>query len=96
MGKFYALVAGIEAAGWLLVILLVLTSAVGLFYYLRVVLVLSSSPLAPERGQAPVTVHSSSWAGSLVPAVLMLGLVRLGVYPAPLIHAIRLTAATLL
>jgi NADH-quinone oxidoreductase subunit N len=96
MGKFYVLVAGIEAARWPLVILLVLTSAIGLFYYLRIVVVLYSSPPAPERGQAPVTAHSSSWAGSLVLAVLMLGLVGLGVYPAPLIHAIRLTAAHLL
>jgi NADH-quinone oxidoreductase subunit N len=96
MGKVDVLVAGIEGARWLLAILLGLTSTIGLFYYLRIVVVLYSSPLAPERGQAPVTAHSNSWARSLVLAVLMLGLVGLGVYPAPLIHAIRLTAATLL
>jgi NADH-quinone oxidoreductase subunit N len=75
---------------------LVLNSAIGLFYYLRIVVVLYSSPPEVEIGQAPTTAPSGSWAGSLVLTVLTLGLVGLGVYPAPLIHAIRLTAANLL
>jgi NADH-quinone oxidoreductase subunit N len=96
MGKFYVLVAGIEAARWALVVLLGLSSAIGLFYYLRIVVVLYSSPLGVESGQAPMTAPSGSWAGSLVLAALTLGLVGLGVYPSPLIHAIRLTVASLL
>jgi NADH-quinone oxidoreductase subunit N len=96
MGKFYVLVAGIEAARWPLVILLVLNSGIGLFYYLRVVVVLYSSPLAVEDGQAPMAAPSGSWAGSLALAALTLGLIGLGVYPTPLIHAIRLTVASLL
>jgi hypothetical protein len=39
---------------------------------------------------------SGSWAGSLALAALTLGLIGLGVYPTPLVYAIRLTVASLL
>jgi NADH-quinone oxidoreductase subunit N len=96
MGKFYVLMAGIEAAQWLLVILLVLNSAIGLFYYLRIVVAVYSSPAALESEQAPMTAPARTWEGGVVLAALMLGLVGLGVYPTPLIHAIRLMVASLL
>jgi NADH-quinone oxidoreductase subunit N len=44
VGKFYVLSAGMEASLYALVILLVLNSAVGVFYYLRVVVAMLWTP----------------------------------------------------
>jgi NADH-quinone oxidoreductase subunit N len=95
MGKFYVLMAGIEAALWPLVALLVLTSALGLFYYLRIVVALYASLPAVDSAHARLTAPSGSWVGGLALAALTLGLIGLGVYPVPLIDAIRLTVANL-
>ena len=50
VGKFYVVAAGASASLWLLVFTLVVTSAIGLFYYLRVIVALYShaeEPVAP-------------------------------------------------
>ena len=44
VGKFYVLASGASAALWLLVLVLVVTSVFGLFYYLRVVVTLFAEP----------------------------------------------------
>jgi NADH-quinone oxidoreductase subunit N len=79
-----------------LIFLLVFGSAVGLFYYLRLVVAMYGSlPEAPDvhlMRPAP----SPSFATILTLTVLTLGVVWLGLYPAPLIHTIRLTVASLL
>jgi len=40
IGKFYLLAAGVSTSLWLLVFILVANSAIGLFYYLRIVVAL--------------------------------------------------------
>jgi len=87
IGKFYVVVTGVEAAQWLLVFLLVANSAIGLYYYLRVVVAMAAPP-APEG--APVAI---SWASGGVLAALTLLLVWLGVYPGPFIYLIQTTVA---
>jgi NADH-quinone oxidoreductase subunit N len=56
IGKFYLLAAGVYSTLWLLVIVLVATSALGLFYYLRLILVmfarLPQEPVGPEEVEA--------------------------------------------
>ena len=47
IGKFYILASGANAAAWPLMVVLVLTSVIGLFYYLRIVVTLFSD--VPER-----------------------------------------------
>jgi NADH-quinone oxidoreductase subunit N len=79
---------------WLLVILLVLASAVGLFYYLRLIVAMYM-PL-PQELEGSVVVPSVPWAGGLVLAALTLALVWLGVYPAPLIDLVQRAVAGLL
>jgi NADH-quinone oxidoreductase subunit N len=90
VGKFYLVAAGVGSALWPLVIILVVTSAVGLFYYLRLV---AAMYMQPPREEVSVVASSLSLAGSLVLAALMLLLVWLGVYPAPFIDMIQATAA---
>jgi NADH-quinone oxidoreductase subunit N len=79
LGKFYVLAAGASAAQWSLVIILGLTSTIGLFYYLRILVVLYSE--APERETPTQPVVPAS---GLVLAVLSALLVWFGLYPAPL------------
>jgi NADH-quinone oxidoreductase subunit N len=96
IGKVFVLLAGIESALWPLVILLVLTSALGLVYYLRIVVAMYAALPQRETAHDPLPVPSSSLAGSITLVALTIGVVWLGVYPAPIIHAIRLTVASLL
>jgi NADH-quinone oxidoreductase subunit N len=93
IGKFYLVLAGAGAALWALVIILVLASTIGLFYYLRVVVALYSRPVegAPAAGPAP----SLSLAGGVVLTVLTLMLFWLGTYPTPLLQVIQTVAASL-
>jgi NADH-quinone oxidoreductase subunit N len=93
VGKFYLLVAGVASALWPLVIILVVTSAVGLFYYLRLV---ATMYMQPPQEEVSAVASSLSLAGSLVLAALMLLLIWLGVYPAPFIDIIQATAARLI
>jgi len=85
MGKFYVLAAGIRSALWLLAIVLVINSAIGLYYYLRIIAAMYVLPEAEERAIA-TTPHL---AAGVVLAALVLLLLCLGVYPAPFIETIR-------
>ena len=93
VGKFFILAAGVGSALWALVIVLVVSSAIGLYYYLRIVVAMYLQPL-PEQ-TAPAAPLAWPLAGSLVLAALTLLLVWLGVYPAPLINMIQAAAASL-
>lgn len=77
IGKFYLVLAGVSATLWTLVLLLVVTSSVGLFYYLRVVVALYA-PARDTEALAPVP-----YGGGAVLAVLAVALIGLGVYPGP-------------
>jgi NADH-quinone oxidoreductase subunit N len=95
VGKFYVLAAGIEAALWLLAVLVLLNSALGLFYYLRLVVIMYA-PMPREAILSPsASAPSWSWAGGVALAVLTGVLVWLGVYPAPFLTLIRTMVASL-
>ena len=86
IGKFYLVLAGVGSALWLLVIVLVIASAIGLFYYLRVVTVLFADRPATA---APIQIPSYSLAGGIALAVLLVLMVGLGVFPSPLLNVIQ-------
>jgi NADH-quinone oxidoreductase subunit N len=96
IGKFYIVSAGIGSALWLLVIILVVNSAIGLFYYLRIVVAMYQSP-DDKKGirKAPAAPASLSLADRAVLTGLTLALVWIGVYPAPLIRLIQATTTRL-
>jgi NADH-quinone oxidoreductase subunit N len=94
IGKFYVLAAGIGSSLWVLVATLVVTSVIGLFYYLRVIITMYSLPKAgaveePDRGR-----ETSLVAGVVLLALTVL-LVWLGVYPVTLMDIIEVTIARL-
>jgi NADH-quinone oxidoreductase subunit N len=87
IGKFYLVAAGVGSSSWTLVIVLVLSSVIGLFYYLRVVVVMFSN--IPARAGAPADGPRLPIAGSLTLAALTILLLWLGVYPNPVTHLIQ-------
>ena len=91
MAKAYVVAAGVGSALWLPVLTLVVTSGVGLFYYLRVVAALFREPGAAGKGageglSGPVVALK----GKVVMAVLFVLLIWWGVYPAGLLTVISL------
>jgi NADH-quinone oxidoreductase subunit N len=88
IGKFYLLSAGVSSSLWLLVIMLAISSAIGLFYYLRIVQVMFQPP-AGEAGDNALIVTHLAPAGIILLAILLSSLLWLGVYPGPLIEVIR-------
>jgi len=85
VGKFYVVGAGAESSLWALIIVLVINSVIGLFYYLRIIAALF------ERKEEPATQHTDPVPelGSAVLACLTALLVWLGVYPGPMIEIIK-------
>ncbi|WP_043530943.1 NADH-quinone oxidoreductase subunit NuoN [Litchfieldella xinjiangensis] len=84
IGKFYIVALGVEAGRWWLVGGLIVGSAIGLYYYLRVMVTLYLVEPGMQRHDAP-----HDW-GTRAGGVVVLGLaalvVLLGVYPTPIIE----------
>jgi NADH-quinone oxidoreductase subunit N len=85
VAKFYVLAAGVEARSWTLVAALVVGSAIGLFYYLRIVAVLAGDGAASPT-QAPGWRHAPGYL-----ALLLLGafIVGFGAYPSLIVEISR-------
>jgi len=92
IGKFYIILVGAKSALWVLVLLMVLASSIGLYYYLRIIVAMYSRP---ER-EAPAISLPLTLSGSLILAVLTLLLLWLGVYPGPLLEVIQKTVVRLI
>ncbi len=83
IGKFSVIAVGVEATQWLLVGSLVVSSAISIYYYLRVMSALFS---AVDKGSERVT-ESLGWAqsaGGLMLLLAMIAMLWMGVYPQPL------------
>jgi NADH-quinone oxidoreductase subunit N len=91
--KFYVLLVGVRSGLWLLVLVLVATSAISLFYYLRVIAAVyhraepapDETAIVQEYGPPP----SDSVFGAGALALLTLAVIWLGIYPGPLIEIIQ-------
>ncbi|HYK36122.1 NADH-quinone oxidoreductase subunit N [Alloacidobacterium sp.] len=90
LGKFYVMTAGASQARWLLLFTLVVSSTIGLFYYLRIVAAMyaKTTDMEPARSVMPLP--------ATVALAVLTGLVfLLGIYPAPLWTAIVTAARSL-
>lgn len=91
VGKFYVLAAGVDSSLWLLVLVLIGTSVMGLFYYLRLVAAMFKSP---ETHRERLRTKSAGYAAAaVVLGTLTVLVIWLGLYPSPLIELIQRSAA---
>ena len=95
IGKFYILTAGVEASLWIPVIALVVGSAIGLFYYLRIIAVMCAPGSQATSEAIMLRVASPSLGESVTLAALALLLIWLGVFPAQLIDVLEGTVVDL-
>jgi NADH-quinone oxidoreductase subunit N len=87
VGKFYVTVAAGSAALWPLLVVMMITSGVGLFYYLRVVVAMFMQ--AEPASGARVLTHRVPITAGVTLAALAALLVWIGVYPTSFIALAR-------
>jgi NADH-quinone oxidoreductase subunit N len=87
-GKFVVLMSGVHSALWLPVIVLALTSVIGLFYYLRIISTLFAPAPTVEAQHKPL--HPFFYFASYATLfVLMVMICVLGIFPGPAVEQIR-------
>jgi len=90
VGKFHVAAAGVESHLWALVVCLAVNSAIGLYYYLRLVLVMYGAPGESSEARREAGAAAALPITEGVALVALTGLlIFLGVYPAPLVQMIR-------
>ena len=102
IGKFYIIAAGAGSSLWFLISVIVVNSAIGIYYYVRIIITMYSP--APEAALNPGKIATAegtavpaliseeeavSLGGGLVLAALAVALIWLGVYPSPLLSLIH-------
>lgn len=89
IGKFFVIAAGAESKLWGLLFVMVLGSAIAVYYYLRVMVTLFLVEPSLRRHDAP-----SNW-GQRTGGLMLLAIASLvfilGVYPEPLLNLVKLT-----
>ena len=88
VGKFYVVAAGTSALLWLLVFSLVITSAIGLFYYLRVIVALYSHTEEPVAAGIPME-RGETWSLTWTLGALTAAVIAIGCYPGPVLQLIQ-------
>ena len=87
IGKFYIIATGVESQLWWLVGALVIGSAIGVYYYLRVMVTLYLMEPNLRRHDAPLKWEQRT-GGVMLLAIAILAFV-LGVYPQPLLDLVQ-------
>ncbi|WP_183166712.1 NADH-quinone oxidoreductase subunit NuoN [Azomonas macrocytogenes] len=87
IGKFYVIASGVEGHLWWLLASLIVGSAIGVFYYLRVMVTLFLMAPGLHRYDAPLAWGQQA-GGIMLLAVAVLTF-ALGVYPQPLLDLVQ-------
>jgi NADH-quinone oxidoreductase subunit N len=78
LGKFYVLTAGAAASRWVLLFALIVSSTIGLFYYLRIVVVMYAQPADPgtkrDAPALPIPLPATMALAALTGLVFLLGI----------------------
>ncbi|HEX5276895.1 MAG TPA: NADH-quinone oxidoreductase subunit NuoN [Fluviicoccus sp.] len=94
IGKFFVIMTGVKAEMWWLMAAVVLGSAIGLYYYLRVMVTLYMATPGLKKHDAPL--NWGQQAGGVM-VLMIAGLVLLlGVYPQPALVLVNIVSRTLL
>ncbi len=84
MGKVYVIASGAATDHWGLLLVLAVASAIGLYYYLRIVMAMFSHEEAPTEA----TAERTPILAGVALTVLVVLLVWIGVYPGPTLGAL--------
>jgi NADH-quinone oxidoreductase subunit N len=86
IGKFYIFTTGVEGQLWFLLTMLIVGSAIGLYYYLRLIytMIQPAAKLQDDPATAGVPLGASA-----VLAAMTFFIIWLGVYPSPLINTLQ-------
>lgn len=88
IGKFYILTSGVQEHLWWPVIVLVITSVIGLYYYLRIISTLfaESTAFLPKEKVLHPFFYTATYAALITLAVILLGV---GIFPGLVIETIK-------
>lgn len=86
MGKYFILAAGVGNTGWLLVFTLIISSVIGLFYYLRIIAAMIKQDEEKQEASRSLVY---SFSGFLVLAFLGVLIVWLGILPSGLMEMVN-------
>lgn len=87
IGKFYMIALGVEERLWWLLGAVIAGSAIGLFYYLRVLIMMFQPIPTRDRVSEPLNWIQNAGGAMLVAAMVMM--LVMGVYPEPFLDLIR-------
>lgn len=93
LAKFYVLAAGVDTQAWLLVAAVVAGSAIGLYYYLRVIVAMFLPH--PETEFDRIELSERTITGGVALAILFVALFWFGSLPAGLLEVLQPAAAAL-
>jgi NADH-quinone oxidoreductase subunit N len=91
VGKFYLFGAAVRAGYLWLAVIAVLNSAAAAYYYLSVIV-----SMYMEEPEGPAASWMPSFAGGLALAIALIGVVVLGVMPAPFVDLAQVAVAPLM
>ena len=83
IGKFLVVMAAVTTQHWFLAIMIVVGSGIGLYYYLRVMIVMYMT--APEIPRIDADKHWGQKVGGIMVLAAALAVLVIGVYPDPII-----------
>ncbi|MBD3382811.1 MAG: NADH-quinone oxidoreductase subunit NuoN [candidate division Zixibacteria bacterium] len=84
IGKFMVVVAGVESSLWALIIILIVNSAIGIYYYLRIVAAMfSDAPKELDYSRVKVP-----FSGQMLMTILTVLLIYFGIFPDNLLSLI--------
>jgi len=86
IGKFYIFTVGISGALWFLIAVLVIGSGLGIYYYLRIIFVMTEYD--NQQGTQTPVFGRMSIVTTLVVSLLIFMMLYLGILPQPLIEQI--------
>lgn len=93
IGKFYIFTTGVEGQLWFLLTVLIIGSAIGLFYYLRLIYTMLQEPHGNQKDD-PAAARIPFGLNAVM-AAMTVAIIYLGVYPAPFIQTLQRLASTL-
>ena len=92
IGKFYVFTTGVEGELWFLLTMLIAGSAIGLYYYLRIIYMMLQ-PAAADLKDDPAAARLPFGVRAVM-AAMTIAILWLGVYPMPLISTLQSLAST--